>query len=197
MMITRKQYGSPKRTVHFSPLNKFCKRETCASETMFKLARRNPKGTFKTVTDAWNWYHGVSQSEVINTSLHLSLRLTGSDILQHLKALYRLVMVTIHALQLFYLMFRERKDVLMAPFFLFRIRLSLVEKSIFYVKSGTNYNSLYTKIKKLVFVIIIFCINKKVKQIIIYSYKFIENFYFSTYLRSCIHNINYFRFFLF
>ena len=34
---------------------------------------------------------------------------------------------------------------------------------------GTNYNSLYAKIEKLVLVIIIFCINKKVKQIIIYK----------------------------
>ena len=28
-------------------------------ETLFKLARRILKGTFKTVTDAWNGYHGV------------------------------------------------------------------------------------------------------------------------------------------
>ena len=36
---------------------------------------------------------------------------------------------------------------------------------------GTNYNSLYAKIEKLVLVIIIFCINKKVKQTIIYRLK--------------------------
>ena len=56
---------------------------------------------------------------MINTSLHLSLRLAGSDILEHLKALYHLVMVTIDALQLFYLILRERKDVLMTPFFFY------------------------------------------------------------------------------
>ena len=33
MVVTRKQDGSPKRTVDLSPLNKYCKRETCASET--------------------------------------------------------------------------------------------------------------------------------------------------------------------
>ena len=59
MVITRKQDGSLRRTVDLSPLSKYCKKETCASETPFKLARRTPKGTFKTVTDAWNGYHGV------------------------------------------------------------------------------------------------------------------------------------------
>ena len=47
--------------------------------------------------------------------------------------------------------------------------------------SGTNYNSLYGKVKQLVLVVIIFCINKKVKQNI---YKLIESFYFSTHLQS-------------
>ena len=42
-----------------SPLNKFCKRETFATETPFHLARRIPKDTWKTVTDAWNGYHSV------------------------------------------------------------------------------------------------------------------------------------------
>ena len=32
-------------------------------DTPFKLARRIPKGTFKTVTDAWNGYHGVPLRE--------------------------------------------------------------------------------------------------------------------------------------
>ena len=63
MVVTRKQDGSPRRTVDLSPLNKYCKRETCATDTPFKLARRIPKGTFKTVTDAWNGYHGVPLRE--------------------------------------------------------------------------------------------------------------------------------------
>ena len=63
MVVTRKQDGSPRRTVDLSPLNKYCKRETCAMDTPFKLARRIPKGTFKTVTDAWNGYHGVPLRE--------------------------------------------------------------------------------------------------------------------------------------
>ena len=62
-VVTMKQDGSPRRTVNLSPLNKYCKRETCATDTPFKLARRIPKGTFKTITDAWNRYHGVPLRE--------------------------------------------------------------------------------------------------------------------------------------
>ena len=59
MVVTRRQDGSPRRTVDLSPLNKYCKRNTCGSETPFKLAHRITKGTFKNVTDAWSGYHGV------------------------------------------------------------------------------------------------------------------------------------------
>ena len=59
MVITRKHDGSPRRTVDLSPLNKYCKRETFAMEPPFHLARRIPKHTWKTVTDAWNGYHSV------------------------------------------------------------------------------------------------------------------------------------------
>ena len=59
MVVTRKHNGNPRRTVDLSPLNKFCKRETFAAESPFQLARRIPKCTWKTVTDAWNGYHSV------------------------------------------------------------------------------------------------------------------------------------------
>ena len=59
MVVTRKHDGSPRRTVDLSPLNKFCQRETYAMESPFHLARRIPKNTWKTVTDAWNGYHNV------------------------------------------------------------------------------------------------------------------------------------------
>ena len=32
-------------------------------KNLFKLAGRTPKGTLKTVTNAWNGYHGVSLKE--------------------------------------------------------------------------------------------------------------------------------------
>jgi len=63
MVVTRKHDGTPRRTVDLSPLNKHCKCETFASESPFHLARRVPKGTWKTVTDAWNGYHSVPLRE--------------------------------------------------------------------------------------------------------------------------------------
>jgi len=59
MVVTRKQDGSPRRTVDLSPLNKHCKRETHNAESPFHLARRIPHKTWKTVTDAWNGFHSV------------------------------------------------------------------------------------------------------------------------------------------
>lgn len=63
MVITRKHDGTPRRTVDLSPLNKWCKRETHNSEAPFHLARRVPRNTWKTVTDAWNGYHSVPLRE--------------------------------------------------------------------------------------------------------------------------------------
>ena len=59
MVVTRKHDGTPRRTVDLSPLNRYCKREIYSSESPFRLARRIPQGTWKTVTDAWNGYHSV------------------------------------------------------------------------------------------------------------------------------------------
>ena len=63
MVITRKHDGKPRRTVDLSPLNRYCKRETFPSATPFHLARRVPKGSWKTVCDAWNGYHSVPLRE--------------------------------------------------------------------------------------------------------------------------------------
>ena len=51
MVVTRKQNGSPRRTVDLSPLNKFCRRETHSAESPFHLARRIPGNSWKTATD--------------------------------------------------------------------------------------------------------------------------------------------------
>ena len=59
MVITRKHNGKPRRTVDLSPLNKFCRRETHATESPFHLARRIPPNVWKSVCDAWNGYHSV------------------------------------------------------------------------------------------------------------------------------------------
>ena len=63
MVITRKNDGSPRRTVDLSPLNKHCQRETFAAESPFHIARRIPGNTWKTVCDAWNGYHSVPLRE--------------------------------------------------------------------------------------------------------------------------------------
>ena len=63
MVVTRKHDGTPRRTVDLSPLNKHCKRETFSAESPFRLARRIPRNTWKTVTDAWNGYHSVPLRE--------------------------------------------------------------------------------------------------------------------------------------
>ena len=59
MVISRKHDGSPRRTVDLSPLNRYCKRETYSSESPFQITRRVPGNTWKTVTDAWNGFHGM------------------------------------------------------------------------------------------------------------------------------------------
>ena len=59
LVVTRKHDGSPRRTVDLSPLNKFCRREAHGAESPYHLARRIPRDTWKTVSDAWNGYHSV------------------------------------------------------------------------------------------------------------------------------------------
>ena len=59
MVVTRKDDGSPRRTVDISPMNKFCQREVHSSKSPFNLARSVPAGSTMTVFDAWNGYHAV------------------------------------------------------------------------------------------------------------------------------------------
>ncbi len=63
MVVTRKHNGNPRRTVDLSPLNRYCRRETYASESPFHMARRVPPNVWKTVCDAWNGYHSVPLRE--------------------------------------------------------------------------------------------------------------------------------------
>ena len=59
MVVTRKDDGSPRRTVDLSPMNKHCEREIHTSKSPFNLARSVPDNSVKTVYDAWNGYHSV------------------------------------------------------------------------------------------------------------------------------------------
>ena len=59
MVVTSKADGTPRRTVDLQPQNKQSVRQTHHTSTPFKLAEQIPKGTKKSVTDAWNGYHSV------------------------------------------------------------------------------------------------------------------------------------------
>ena len=59
MVVTRKEDGSPRRTIDISPMNKHCIREVHSSNSPFKLARSVPEKSVKTVFDAWNGYHAM------------------------------------------------------------------------------------------------------------------------------------------
>ena len=63
MVVTSKADGTPRRTVDLQPQNKQSVRQTHHTSTPFKLAEQIPKGTKKSVTDAWNGYHSVPLCE--------------------------------------------------------------------------------------------------------------------------------------
>ena len=54
-----KKNGKPRRTVDFQALNAHAIRETNHTQSTFHQARSVPRGTKKTVFDAWNGYHSV------------------------------------------------------------------------------------------------------------------------------------------
>ena len=84
MVLTRKSDGSPCRIVDLSPLNKHCKGETFASESPFHTVRRIPRGSWKTVTDAWNGYHGMVLQE---SDRHLTTFITPHGRWRYIRAL--------------------------------------------------------------------------------------------------------------
>ena len=59
MVVCAKKNGKPRRTVDFQALNAHAVRETHHTPSPFHQARSVPKGTKKTVLDAWNGYHSV------------------------------------------------------------------------------------------------------------------------------------------
>ena len=63
MVICTKKNGSLRRTINFQPLNKHATRETHHCPSPFHQARAIPRGTKKTVFDAWNGYHSVALRE--------------------------------------------------------------------------------------------------------------------------------------
>ena len=63
MVVATKQNGKPRRTVDLKMLNRVAKRQTHPTESPFHQAMSIPRGTFKTVCDAWNGYHSIELAE--------------------------------------------------------------------------------------------------------------------------------------
>ena len=83
MVLTRKHDGSPRRTVDLSTLNQHCKRATFSSESPFQTARRIPRSSWKTVTDAWNGFHGMTLRE---SDRHLTTFITPDGRWRYIRA---------------------------------------------------------------------------------------------------------------
>ena len=113
MVVTKKHNGTPRRTVDLSPLNKHCKRETFLTESPFHLARRVPKGTWKTVSDVWNGYHSVPSVNLTVTSQPSSLRSDDGDTQGHLNASFPRATATTAASIRYYMTLSERSVVWM------------------------------------------------------------------------------------
>jgi hypothetical protein len=63
MVVVRKHNGAPRRTVDMQALNKASIRQTHHTQSPFQQATTVPKGTWKSITDAWNGYHSVAIRE--------------------------------------------------------------------------------------------------------------------------------------
>ena len=59
MVVVAKADGSPRRTIDFKPINKYCAREAHYTPTPFNAVNGIPKQVYKTVLDAHNGYHQV------------------------------------------------------------------------------------------------------------------------------------------
>ena len=84
MVCVPKPDGTPRRTVDFQPLNRFCKRETHLSPTPFEAVSSIPPHTYKSKTDAYNGYHQVALCPA-RISPHSSRNMEGISIFEHRK----------------------------------------------------------------------------------------------------------------
>ena len=126
MVITIKHDGTSRRTVDFSQLNKFCRREIFASEKPLKLGCHVPSNNWKTVTDLGmdtTAFHYASQTVI---SLSSSRRLDDGVIQGYHKVSSLREMATIVASPPFCLILCERSDAWMTLCFLTRAREALV-----------------------------------------------------------------------
>ena len=66
MVVVRKHDGTLRRCVNLQPATcNHCQRKEWVTTTPSKQARSVPRGTYNTVTDAWNSYHRTRISQTI------------------------------------------------------------------------------------------------------------------------------------
>lgn len=83
MVTVAKKDGSPRRTIDFQPINKYCLRETHHTPCPFDIVSSIPSKSFKTVLDAFNGYHQVPLDE---PSIKLTTFITEFGRYQYLRA---------------------------------------------------------------------------------------------------------------
>ena len=83
MVTVPKKDGSPRRTIDFQPINKFCKREVHHTPCPFDIVSNFPPKCYKTVLDAYNGYHQVPLDE---ESIKLTTFITEYGRYQYLRA---------------------------------------------------------------------------------------------------------------
>ena len=82
MVTVPKSDGSPRRTVDFQPLNKFCKREIHHTPSPIEIVSSIPKETYKTALDAKDAYNQVLMSV---ESIELTTFITEFGAYQYLR----------------------------------------------------------------------------------------------------------------
>ena len=65
MVTVSKKDGTPRRTIDFQPINKYCERETHYTPRPFDVVSNIPPNSYKTVLDAYNGYHQVPLDEEV------------------------------------------------------------------------------------------------------------------------------------
>ena len=63
MVTVSKKDGTPRQTIDFQPINKYCERETHHTPRPFDCVSNIPPKSYKTVLDAYNGYHQVPLDE--------------------------------------------------------------------------------------------------------------------------------------
>ena len=83
MVTVAKANGSPRRTIDFQPINKYCVREAHYTPTPFNAVSSIPQKVYKTVCDAYNGYHQVPLAK---ESIKLTTFITEFGRYQYLRA---------------------------------------------------------------------------------------------------------------